>query len=111
MLRRTDDYVMTSTQDSFFDLDYRFGYEQGFNVAVAFTAIENRAEDILTPDIGRIVFRHYTFGPDVDNQTYLAQDYLPTHVCSNEELGIDRENENSFFPFKDTNDLIITKAL
>ena len=27
MIRKTDDYVMTSTQDAFFDLDYRFGFE------------------------------------------------------------------------------------
>ena len=27
MIRKTDDYIMASTQDSFFDLDYRFGFE------------------------------------------------------------------------------------
>ena len=27
MIGRTDDYVMTSIQDSVFDLDYSFGYE------------------------------------------------------------------------------------
>ena len=89
MLRRTDDYVMTSTQDPFFDLDYRFGYEQGFNVAVAFTAIENRAEDILTPDIGRIVYKQFAWGSFDAIESFYAQDYLPTHVCTNEELGID----------------------
>ena len=40
MMRRTDDYVMTSKQDSFFSLDDSFGYEQGFNIAVAFTAFD-----------------------------------------------------------------------
>ena len=41
MIRREDDYVMTSTQDSFFDLDYKFDFEKGFNIAVAFTAFDN----------------------------------------------------------------------
>ena len=109
MIGKTDDYVMTSTQDSFFDLEYRFGFEQGFNIAVAFTDFNGKTENILTPDIGRIVYRQYTWGSDADNQ-FLTQDYLPTHVCTNEELGIDRENENSFFPFKDINDHLITKA-
>ena len=40
MVNKTDNYVMTSTQDSFFNLDYRFGYEQGFNIAIAFTAFD-----------------------------------------------------------------------
>ena len=41
MINKTDDYVMTSIEDSFFSLDYSFGFEQGFNIAVAFTAFDN----------------------------------------------------------------------
>ena len=67
MIGKTDDYVMTSTQDSFFDLDYKFGFEQGFNVAVAFTAFDDEKENILRPDIGRLVYRQYTWGYDADN--------------------------------------------
>ena len=72
MIRKTDDYVMTSTQDSFFDLDYRFGYEQGFNIAVAFTAYDSIEENILTPDIGRIVYRQYTWGYETDNRYFVT---------------------------------------
>ena len=34
---------------------------------------------------------------------------MPTHVCTNEELGIDIENENSFYPLKNTNDQSVIK--
>ena len=66
MINKTDDYVMTSIEDSFFSLDYSFGFEQGFNIAVAFTAFDNEKEDILRPDIGRIVYRQYAWGVDAD---------------------------------------------
>ena len=82
MIRKNDDYVMASTQDSFFDLDYRFGYEQGFNVAVAFTAVDEKTENILTPDIGKIVYRQYTWGYNADNLYFVTQDYMPTHTCT-----------------------------
>ena len=89
MINRTDNYVMTSTQDSFFNLDYRFGFEQGLNIAIAFTAFDYNKENILTPDIGRIVYRQYTWGYDAEDNYFVTQDYLPTHVCTKEELGID----------------------
>ena len=104
MIKRTDDYVMASTQDSFFDLDYRFGFEQGFNIAIAFTSFDSKNENILTPDIGRIVYKQFAWGSADAIESFYAQDYLPTHVCTNEELGIDQETENSFFPFRDIND-------
>ena len=72
MINKTDDYVMTSNQDSFFDLDYSFGFEQGFNIAVAFTAFDNNEENILMPEIGRIVYRQYTWGDDAEKNKYVA---------------------------------------
>ena len=67
MINRTDNYVMTSTQDSYFDLDFKFGFEQGLNIAIAFTAFDYEKENILTPDIGRIVYREYTWGFDAED--------------------------------------------
>ena len=67
MIERTDDYVMTSIKDSFFSLDYKFGYELGLNIAVAFTAFDTEKENILRPDIGRIVYREYRWGYDNDD--------------------------------------------
>ena len=95
---------MTSTQDSFFDLDYKFGFEQGFNIAVAFTAFDDEKEYILKPEIGKIVYRQYTWGFEAEDHYKLTQDYLPTHVCTKEELGIDQQTENSFYPLKDEGD-------
>ena len=73
---------MTSTQDSFFDLDYKFDYNSGFNIAVAFTAFDEKTENILTPDIGRIVYKQYTWGYDAEDPFLATQDYLPTHTCT-----------------------------
>ena len=101
MINKTDDYVMTSIQDNFFSLDYSFGFEQGFNVAVAFTAFDTNEENILTPDIGKIVFRQYAWGENAEQNKFVDLDYLPTHACTKEELGIDYQSENSFFPLTD----------
>ena len=82
MIRRTDDHVMTSIQDSFFDLDYKFDYEHGLNIAAAFTAFDDEKENILSPDIGQIVFKQYHWGYDAEGKYFVTTDYLPTHVCS-----------------------------
>ena len=107
MIRRTDDYVMTSIQDSFFSLDHRFDYEHGLYIAAAFTAFDSEKENILRPDIGRIVFREYHWGYDADDEYFVRQDYLPTHVCTKEELGIDQQNDgNGFYPLKNEYDTL-----
>ena len=67
------------------------------NIAVALTAWDSVKENILTPDIGRIVFREYRWGYDADGQYFVSQDYLPTHICTKEELGIDQESDSSSF--------------
>ena len=96
---------MTSIQDSFFSLDHRFDYEHGLNIAAAFTAFDSETENILRPDIGRIVFREYNWGYDADDKYFVTQNYLPTHVCTKEELGIDQQSSsNSFFPLKNEAD-------
>ena len=35
---------------------------------------------------------------------------MPTHTCTKEELGIDQQTENSFYPFKDEGDLQLVKG-
>ena len=82
MIGRTDDHVMTSIQDSFFDLDYKFDYKHGLNIAAALTAFDDEKENTLSPDIGRIVFKQYHWGVDTNEKYFVTTDYLPAHVCS-----------------------------
>ena len=52
LIARTDDHVMTSIQDSYFEPDFKFDYGMGLNAAIAFTGFESENDKVLTPDIG-----------------------------------------------------------
>ena len=48
--------ITSATNDSFFDDEYEFSYEDGLNFAMAFTAYDEVSEPILAPEYGKIVF-------------------------------------------------------
>ena len=58
---------MSSTQSGYYDDSYVFSYEQGFNIAIAFTAYDSETEPILDRSYGEIVFREYEW--DFDKET------------------------------------------
>ena len=48
--------ITSATNDSFFDDEYEFNYDNGLNFAMAFTAYDQVTEPILAPEYGKIVF-------------------------------------------------------
>ena len=70
-ITKNDNDIMQSTQDGFFDTDYVFDFEQGLNVAIAFTDYSNDMEPILKESFGRIVFRAYEWGIDENGKYFV----------------------------------------
>ena len=54
--------IISATNDSFFDDDFEFSYEDGLNFAMAFTAYDDVTEPILEPEYGKIVFNERSWG-------------------------------------------------
>lgn len=85
--------ILQTLHDSYYGNDDNFGYEQGFNVAVAL-------DTQLDPSIGQIVFVRYSWGYDSDGKYFVDERILESHRCTQAELGLDleRSNEATFMP-------------
>ena len=89
LINRKDIDVLSTVNDSHYNEDFVFKYEDGFNLAVALTAYDSNPEPILDPRIGELVFNHYSWGPNRDG-TFGSQRLRieSQHECSREELGL-----------------------
>ena len=72
-MAKKDVDIMSSTQAAYFDDSYIFGYEDGLNFAVAFTAYDSETEPILDESYGKIVFRAYEWGYDPEDGSYYVR--------------------------------------
>ena len=83
LISKKDVDVLSTINDSHFNPDYIFGYEEGFNMAVAFTAYDNDPEPIEDPTIGELVFNHYTWGPQPDGSYFSERARIKNqHTCT-----------------------------
>ena len=71
-----------------YDSDYVFDFKKGFNVAVAFTSYDGTREPELDGSYGEIVFNHFKWGPTEEGGYITDRIRLPSHPCTQEELGI-----------------------
>mmetsp|Transcript_9947 Transcript_9947/g.12400 ORF Transcript_9947/g.12400 Transcript_9947/m.12400 type:complete len:147 (+) Transcript_9947:175-615(+) len=99
LINRKDVDVLTANRDMFYSDDFIFGYEQGFNVAAAFTAYDSETEWILDKKYGEIFFNGFAWGPRPDGTYFTERRRLDDHICTLEELGYEGEKKNHrFFP-------------
>ena len=84
LVNRRDSDIMSVINKDFYAADEDFQFSQGLSFAVAFTAYDDETEMVLDPSIGQVVIESYEFG------TTAVEKYktLPTHMCSEKELGI-----------------------
>ena len=75
-VNKTDVDIMMSTEAEYFTPDDQFGFEQGLNLAVAFTAYDSVREPILDESIGRLVFNKYEWGTDEDGNFFSIREEL-----------------------------------
>ena len=86
---RNDVNILQATKDLYFTDDDVFNYEEhNLNWAVAFTEFNSNTEYELPADIGKIVFKAYSWGVDADGKPFTKLEELDQHPCSADELAI-----------------------
>ena len=70
----------------------------GLNFAIAFSAYDSETEDILDPSYGNLTFTYYRWGEDADGKPWLEFDEIPSHTCSQQELGLLGQEASEFYP-------------
>ena len=109
LFNRKDVDVLSTIDDFHFDDSFSFKYDNGFNIAIGFTAYDNEQEFILDPSYGVLEFRSYEWGARVNEQGeeyyYTERKLLESHLCTREELGLAvegnpeiDESKSRFFP-------------
>ena len=82
LLNRNDTDILSTMLDLHFSDEDVFGYENGLNLAVAFTAYDNEREWILDPSYGELVFNHFSWGPNPDGSYFTNRERLESQVCT-----------------------------
>ena len=103
LFERNDVDVLQTVETNAFTDDYRFSSENGFNIAVAFSAYDDETEMILDKSYGEIMFKHYEWGLTSEGNSFSKRSKIETHPCSREELGLttnseDDRSQSNFFP-------------
>ena len=81
-----------------FEDDYTFTADSGLNIAVGFTAYDDETEPTLDPSIGEVQFRRVAW-----SKTDFSNTIIPSHPCSDEELGLSEEPSHKYMkPRKDS---------
>ena len=99
---------MTSIQREFYDEEYVFDASQGLNFAIGFTAYDEETEDILDPSYGKVMFMKFEWGKRENDELYVEQKEIPSHVCTEEELGIKGDN-SLFFPITESQMFLVKR--
>ena len=93
-------YITTSFVEFYYDQDTRFPQEienlefPNFQIAFGIAAFDNDPEPIDDPRFGRILARTDQWGYEGERNIE-----LPAHRCSDEELGLTQNKQNSrFYP-------------
>ena len=76
-------FMTTTKRRAYLPTD-TFSYENGLNMAVAFTAYDN--EEIYTLDLsyGEIIFKAQTWGEDADGNVSSNHENIESTVCTDE---------------------------
>ena len=94
--------ITVHTNQEAIDETFRFGYEEGFNVAVAFTSYGNEKEYELLEKYGSLRFRGDQWGLNPDGSVYRNNTIFDSHICTREELGLDEDRTDAtFMPHQD----------
>ena len=66
-------------------------------MAVAFTRYDGSIESDLDPTYGSLEFNHWTWGKQEDGTFFSERKMIDSHDCSEEELGLTGDRQNSKF--------------
>lgn len=84
LIAKKDVDMLSAVLDYYFDENYIFDYQQGFNIAIAFTAFDGETDWILDDSYGEIVFNAYSWGYNEEGAPFTSREKLEYHVCTPE---------------------------
>ena len=103
LINKQDTNILSVTSDLHFTDNDIFGFEDGLNIAVAFTAFDSEQEWILDPSYGDLIINEYKWGTDETGKPFTARNKLSTHSCSREEMGLEGDPKNAkFYPLHES---------
>ena len=82
LINKKDVNVLSTIHKLYFDEDYTFCYENGLNLAVAFTAYDDQQEWVLDRRYGELVFQAYTWGEDANGTYFSKNERINSTVCT-----------------------------
>ena len=88
LIDRKDVDILSAVLDYYHEEDFTFDYQNGFNVAIAFTDFSDETNWILDDSYGEIVAQVHTWGQYQNGTTYMKRETINSHLCTPEELGI-----------------------
>ena len=90
------------TETNALGINDTFNSTRGFSVAAALTDYVDADNPQIDPRIGELVFTHYKWGEDSDGKKFSGRYLLPSHRCSEEELGREGPEKANIFPVAET---------
>ena len=93
LISKKDVDILSAVKELVYSDTDKFTYENGLNVAFAFTSFSNEEEWELDPAYGTLVFNSYEWGIKPDGTVFTERKRLPSHVCTKDELAIDESAE------------------
>ena len=111
LIQKKDVDILSTVYDRYFTQEDVFTYQNGFNVAAAFTKFNSDTEYLLDPTYGELVFQHYYWGLQQDGQYKSGRERINSmHNCTREELGMESDKTKAKFQpaYVDNQDLIET---
>ena len=97
LLNKKDVNILSTINDQYFTPNDTFTFEDnGFNLAVAFTAYDSNPEPIIDPRYGTLEFNKYGWGPSADGFGN-GRTPIKSHTCTREELGLEEDRSASMF--------------
>ena len=71
-IKKKDVDIMATKLADYLPYEYIFDYDQGLNLAIAFTSFDNNPEPILDKSYGELIFNTYEWGSD-ENGNYFVR--------------------------------------
>ena len=115
LLNRKEINVVEASQDfTFADTEPFSAKEHNFFLAAALTQYDSNRTVTESKEYGEIEFTHYGWGNEDLGYAYGAT-HIPTHFCSEEELGLEGNN-STFWPLneksmRDVNDDLVVRIV
>ena len=88
IMQASEDYVLAPGE--------RFSYEDGFFIAAAITEYDSNPNPIEKPEYGELYIEHYGWGNEDIGYEY-GSTRIPNHPCSDTELPLSEEADDSAF--------------